>query len=114
MNKLILENEIRQSEPKKNLVLSNPVKEGLKLKLGQKNRDSISESLFNGKVILKQLIENTSYPDFRYFCPSCGTLDVCILINKKSKKITVDCLECKKVCSEEDILHNCEMRSCLC
>jgi len=112
MNKLILTNEIRQSEPKKNLVLGNPVKEGLKL--GQKNRDSILESLFNRKVILKQLIENTSYPDFRYFCPSCGTLDVCIIINEKSKKITVDCLECKKVWIEEDILHNCEMRSCLC
>jgi hypothetical protein len=100
MNKVILTNEFRKSESTKNLVLSKSLREDLKLE-DQKNNDSLLESWPKGKTLLQHLMENPPYPDFRYFCPSCGSLDVCIVINEKTRKMSVDCLDCKKLWIEE-------------
>jgi hypothetical protein len=113
MNKVILTNETIQPEPTKNLVLSNSLKEDSKLK-DQKNNDSLLESWPKGKTILKHLVENPPYPDFRYFCPSCSSLDVCIRVNEKTGKISVDCLECKKLWIDEKFVKTEVFKLCPC
>lgn len=96
MSQISLKKMIWQLKSKENMVTKFPVKKGLKLE-DKKSKDPTLKYSPMLKVILKQLLENAPYPDFRYFCPLCGSLDVCITSHKKSEKITVDCLDCKKV-----------------
>lgn len=112
MSQTCLAKRIWQSEPKKNLVSSYPVKERSKLE-NKKTKDEILPSHSLGETVLKQFLENTPYPDFRYFCPSCGSLDVCITINRESRQIIVDCLDCKKEWIRGNLLKGDEM-SCRC
>jgi len=96
MSQISLKKMIWQSELKENPITGITVKEGLKPEDKKSKEPSLKYPPML-EVILKQLLENAPYPDFRYFCPLCGSLDVCITSHKKSEKITVDCLDCKKV-----------------
>ena len=112
MQRISHEKMIWQSEPKENLVSSVPVKEGSKLE-NKTPKEEILISSSWGETTLKQFLENTPYPDFRYFCPSCGSLDVCITINRQSQKMIVDCLDCKKEWIQ-GYFHKGKASSCLC
>ena len=46
-------------------------------------------------LFLSKLIANIPYPNFRFFCPFCASLDVFITIDN-SDDFSVDCLDCKK------------------
>ena len=58
--------------------------------LKSKNRTS------NFEKVLHNFINRTPYPNFRFFCPYCASLDVFITIKKASHDFTVDCLDCKQ------------------
>lgn len=100
-----------QSEPKENLVSNFPDKE--KLKLEKLNSREVLMNPSWEKTTLEKLLRNTPYPDFRYFCPSCGSLDVCIAINRQTRKMVVDCIDCKKEWIHE-YLHEGRNTTCLC
>lgn len=51
---------------------------------------SYHESFFN------KLIRKAPYPNFRFFCPFCASVDVFITFDKTSDDFSVDCLDCKK------------------
>lgn len=112
MQQTSYEKTVWQSKPKKNLVSSITVKEGLKLETKTPKEEPLTSSSW-GETTLKQFLENAPYPDFRYFCPSCGSLDVCITINRQSQKIIVDCFDCKKEWFQ-GFLHKGRTTSCLC
>lgn len=69
-------------------------------KSANKNNNQIpkskNESPVNFDKVLFKLIKRFPYPNFRFFCPYCSSLDVFITIEKSSKHLIIDCLECKK------------------
>lgn len=58
-------------------------------KVKRKNLTS-QESFFN------KLITKVPYPNFRFFCPFCASVDVFITFDKPNNDFSVDCLDCKK------------------
>lgn len=63
------------------------------------NQQSIdaNESVSTVEKIFREKVSKTLYPDFRYSCHYCGTLDVFIKLSKSKGIIEIDCLDCKKV-----------------
>ena len=62
----------------------------------QQNIDA-NESVSIVEKIFREKVSKTIYPDFRYSCHYCGTLDVFIKLSKSKGIIQIDCLDCKKV-----------------
>ena len=90
--KLIPKELRRQSMPKENLVMSEPVQSRQKL-VNQYNK-TMWDSSSPRKNILRQIISKAPYPDFRYFCTFCGSLDVFIKVDKVLETIQINCLDC--------------------
>jgi len=42
------------------------------------------------------LDKTTKYPDIRFYCPFCGSLDVYLNTNESTKILSVCCLDCEK------------------
>ena len=63
------------------------------------NQQSIdaNESVSIVEKIFREKVSKMIYPDFRYSCHYCGTLDVFIKLSKSQGIIEIDCLDCKKV-----------------
>lgn len=110
--KLISKEFVRQYAPKENLVTSEPVRSIQKL-VNRHNKPTRDSSSHMGNI-LTQIISKAPYPDFRYFCPFCGTLDVFIQIDEEMQMIRVCCLDCKKVWLEEKFVRSEVKKQCLC
>jgi len=98
-----------QTEPTKTLVSKDPVRIGSKFEQGKNEttRIPLLESL-------QKIIQNPPYPDYRFSCVYCGSLDVFITVNGETQAIDIDCLECNKKWFE-DKLSNLEVtKQCLC
>lgn len=110
--KLISKEFVSNSAPKENLVASKPEKSVQKLvNLYNNHKNEPSSSMEN---ILTQIISKAPYPDFRYCCPFCATLDVFIQIDEEIQLIRVHCLECKKIWIEEKYVRVEVGKHCLC
>ncbi len=83
-----------QSAPSKNLVSSFPETSRQETNL-QNNQTNGSISIV--EKIFRERITKHIYPDFRYSCHYCGTLDVIIKKFESTKTIEIKCLDCKKV-----------------
>ena len=95
MQKQIIPNNLEwQSAPSDNLVFSSPE---------QSRQETIQHNVQANRYVspveqvFQKEISKYAYPDFRYSCPACGTLDVFIRISKSGQSIEIDCLECKTV-----------------
>ncbi len=95
-----------QTEPTKNMVTNSPSKVGSKFERSEKTRQDLLETLQN-------IIKNPPYPDYRFSCPLCGSLDVFITINDKVGALAIDCLDCEKMWFEEKVA-NLEVTNCHC
>ena len=94
MQKQIFPNSLEwQSAPSENLVLNFPEKSR------QKNyRQSMKTKQFvTIEKIFREEISRHIYPDFRYSCPYCGTLDVLVKASKSRWALEINCLDCMKV-----------------
>lgn len=95
MQKQIEPNHLEwQSAPSKNLVSSFP--ERSRQETSQQSIKA-NDSVTLVERIFREKISKLTYPDFRYFCHYCGTLDVFIKVSKSAGTIEIDCLDCKKV-----------------
>lgn len=65
-------------------------------KIQKKNLKNEVRLLPSSEGVFANLIKRTPYPNFRFFCPFCSSLDVFITIDKIFDHYTVDCLDCKK------------------
>lgn len=65
-------------------------------RVSNKNPKVKRNHLKHSVSFLNRLIEKTPYPNFRFFCPYCASLDVFITFDKSSNDFSVDCLDCKK------------------
>lgn len=83
-----------QSEPKDILDLHNPVQEDELCK--QRKNKPITIPANNTQRQLK-----SKYPDIRFSCSRCGSLDVLIKMN--SEPIIIGCLDCDNRTIEEKI-----------
>lgn len=110
--KLISKEFERQYAPKKNLVTSKPVKSTQKLV--NHHHKPIRKPFHNMENIHTQITSKSPYPNFRYCCPFCGTLDVFIEIDEEIQMIRVHCLDCKKVWIEEKYVRSEVVSHCLC
>ena len=72
------------------------------------------EQITNFEEVLIKLTKRTPYPNFRFFCPYCASLDVFITIDKISNELSVDCLDCKKIWIEEKFVQTEVSNQCLC
>jgi hypothetical protein len=83
-----------QSAPSENLVSNFPERSRQEI-----SQHSIQANEFVSIVekIFRERISRHIYPDFRYSCHYCGTLDVFIKVSKSTGTIEIDCLECKKI-----------------
>ncbi len=94
MQKQIFPNHLEwESAPSENLVSSFPERSR------QKNyRHSIKAKEYGSiEKIFREEISRRVYPDFRYSCPYCGTLDVIVKVSKSRWALEINCLECKKI-----------------
>jgi hypothetical protein len=91
-----------QTVPKKNMVANSPLEIGSKFE----SRKALLEAF-------EKIIKNPPYPDYRFSCPLCGSLDVVITINEKIGALALDCLDCEKIWFE-DKLEKLEVAHCLC
>jgi len=92
-----------QTEPTKNMVANLPSRIGSKFE----SRQELLETF-------EKIVKNPPYPDYRFSCPQCGSLDVFITINEKSNALVIDCMDCEKIWFE-DKLGNLEVaKQCLC
>ena len=96
-----------QSAPSENLVLTFP--ERSRQKNHEQNKTDSSASIV--EKIFREKISRHVYPDFRYACHYCGTLDVFIRVSKSRETVEVDCLDCKQVWAENV---NGVIASCIC
>ena len=49
------------------------------------------------KTTFPEILEtNSKYPDIRFYCPFCGSLDVYLNTNETAKILSVCCLDCEK------------------
>jgi len=109
MQQIINQKRNWQSKPEEKMVPSIP-----KIKLESTiPKEKIPKPLSLEQTLLERFLKNIPYPDFRYFCPTCGSLDVCITIHKQTQKMIVDCLDCKKEWVSK-YLHEERTATCLC
>ena len=93
MQKQIIPNNLEwQSAPSENLVFSSPERSRQ-----ETSPQNINDSVSLVELIFREKISRRIYPDFRYSCHCCGTLDVFIKVSKLKRIIEIDCLDCKKV-----------------
>jgi len=107
MQKQIIPNDLEwQSAPSDNLVFSSP--EQSRQETSQQNMQT-PRYISPVEQIFQKEISKYVYPDFRYSCPNCGTLDVFIRISKSNQSIEIDCLECKTISidNENGVKHTC-------
>jgi len=83
-----------QSVPSENLVSSFPERSRQK---NWKHNIKPKESTSTIKQIFREEISRHIYPDFRYSCPYCGTLNVLVNVSKSIWALEINCLDCKKV-----------------
>ena len=55
----------------------------------------------NNQIVLQENRVNPfssrpKYPDFRFYCPSCGSLDVFVTLKNDNALLKGQCLDCKK------------------
>lgn len=62
--------------------------------LGKSEKIQRKQLAYNKELI--KLIKKMPYPNFRFFCPYCASLDIFITLDKTKDSHFVDCLECKK------------------
>ena len=91
-----------QTEPTKNMVTNFPSGIGSKFE----SRKKLLEAF-------EKIVKNPPYPDYRFSCPQCGSLDVFITINEKVSALVIDCMDCEKIWFEEKFV-NLEVTNCLC
>ena len=108
----ISNNKNWQSDPKEKLASNFPEKEKLKLEKANSSEEILMTPSWE-QTILEKLFQNIPYPDFRYFCPSCGSLDVYISSHRQTHQMIVKCLDCKKGGIQE-YLHEGRTTTCLC
>lgn len=97
-----------QTEPTKTLVSKDPVRIGSKFELEiETTRIPLLETL-------QKIIENPPYPDYRFSCVYCGSLDVFITLNSGTQTIDIDCLDCNKKWFEGRIANLEVTKQCLC
>lgn len=95
MQKQIFPNHLEwQSAPSENLVFNFPERSRQK---HERQNIKANESVSTIEQIFREEISRHLYPDFRYSCPYCGTLDVSLKVSKSRWAIDVECLDCKKV-----------------
>jgi hypothetical protein len=95
MQKQIIPSHLEwQSAPSENLVSSFPEKSRQKI---NKHSKIVNESILTIDQIFKEEISRYVYPDIRYSCPYCGTMDVLIKVSTSRWAIEIDCLDCKKI-----------------
>ena len=95
MQKQITPNHLEwQSAPSENLVFSFPEKSRRKTNKQGRMGDASTLTI---DQIFKEEISRHVYPDFRYSCPYCGTLDVLVKISTSRWAMEINCLDCKKV-----------------
>ena len=98
-----------QIEPTKKLVTNDPAKIGSKFGLGKKDATRIQ--LWK---LLQKIIQNPPYPDYRYSCTFCGSLDVFITVNRDAESINISCLDCNKIWFEDKLANLEVTKQCLC
>jgi len=81
-----------QTEPTKKVVVNFPPRIGSKFESRQKLLDAF-----------EKIVKNPPYPDYRFSCPQCGSLDVFITINEKTYALVIDCLDCEKIWFEDKL-----------
>lgn len=54
------------------------------------------KNIIHSGLFLSKLIAKVPYPNFRFFCPFCASLDVFITFDKTCNNFSVDCLDCEK------------------
>lgn len=96
-----------ESAPSENLVSSLP--ERSRQKNYRQNRKA--KEFVSIEKIFREEISRHIYPDCRYSCPYCGTLDVLIKVSKLRWALEINCLDCKKVSIDPVNRGN---TSCLC
>jgi hypothetical protein len=97
-----------QTEPTKKLVTNDPARIGSKFEL---KKDATRIQLLE---TLQKIIQNPPYPDYRYSCVYCGSLDVFITVNGDTKTIHISCLDCNKVWFEDKLVNLEVTKECLC
>lgn len=60
----------------------------------------------NFELVLSEVFKKSPYPNFRFFCPYCASLDVFIIFEKTLNHLTIDCLDCKKRWIDMRLLKN--------
>lgn len=57
----------------------------------------MSTSIIENKpTIPEKLTQPMAYPDFRFYCPFCGSLDVSLTTNESAIVLSVCCLDCER------------------
>jgi len=92
-----------QSEPKKNLDSNTPEKEDKKF---ENSNTTLSK---HQNYVFKM----TRYPDVRFSCQSCGSLDVMVRLDIFSTPFVTKCLDCG-IQNLEDQVKLEEVKICLC
>lgn len=95
MQKQIIPNHLEwQSAPSKNLVFDFPETSRQE---NNKHNTKTNDSVSIIERIFRDEISRHIYPDFRYSCHYCGTLDIFIKVSKSIGIIEINCLDCKRV-----------------
>lgn len=68
----------------------------------------------NLEGVLAKLTRGRPYPNFRFFCPYCASLDVFITIDKNTSDLSVDCLDCKKIWVDKKFIQTEVSKKCRC
>jgi len=97
-----------QTEPTKTLVSKDPVRIGSKFEL---EKETTRVPLLE---MLQKIMENPPYPDYRFSCVYCGSIDVFITLNGGTQIIDIDCLDCNKKWFEDRISNLEVTKQCLC
>lgn len=96
-----------QTEPTKNLVSKDPVRISSKFEKKETTKIATLERF-------QKIIHNRSYPDYRYSCAYCGTLDVFMTVNESTETIVIGCLDCNKIWFEDKPVNMEVTKQCLC
>ena len=66
-----------------------------------KNQSRRHHTIEGCKSFASLKLFESHFPNLRFSCPSCGTLDVFVSRKKGQKALQANCLDCKKTWSEE-------------
>jgi len=99
-----------QTEPTKKMVVNFPLRIGSKFERSEKKQIARLDLL----KTLENIVKNTPYPDYRFSCPQCSSLDVFITINEKVEALVVGCLDCDKIWFEDKLVNLEVTKQCLC